>query len=286
MPTSLIVYFSLGGTTARVAESIAMGLGTAGFQVDLCNLRDAQPPGLGGDDLLGMGSPAYYYRPPFNVTDHIDCLPELDGLPAFVFALHGTYLGDTGNAMRQALARKGARDVGYFRCRGADYYLGYLREGYLFSPGHPTPKELARAEEFGRRVAAVVGGQEYTPPSDDPPPAIMYRLERFLASRRLASQVYSRLFRVRRQACTACGLCTKSCPTRNIIEDDDARPVWGRNCLLCLNCEMVCPEDAVTSPASWPLLRLFMIYNVRRASQDPRLDHVRVRQSRGRTEPA
>ena len=46
MAKSLIVYFSQGGTTARVAESIAAGLRAAEWQADLCNLKDEQPPEL------------------------------------------------------------------------------------------------------------------------------------------------------------------------------------------------------------------------------------------------
>ncbi len=108
MSKSLIVYFSQGGTTARVAEYIAIGLRVAGYQVDLCNMKDEQPPDLSGYDLLGIGSPAYYYRPPFNVMDYVNSLPDFGGLPAFVFVVHGTYRGDTGNTIRHVLARKGA----------------------------------------------------------------------------------------------------------------------------------------------------------------------------------
>ena len=284
MAKSLIVYFSLGGTTARVSESIATGLRTAEHRVDLCNIKDEQPPGLDGYDLLGIGAPAYYFRPPFNVMDYVNSLHHLDGLPAFVFVLHGTYRGDAGNAMRQALAQKGTQEAGYFCCYGADFFLSYLKEGYLFSPDHPTAEELTRAEEFGREVAGRIAGQEYTRPKYDPPPAIVYRMERFLLNRWLVKQVYSRLFRVNGNKCVACGLCREQCPTGNITEDKEGCPVWGHNCLLCLNCEMQCPEDAITSPVSWSLFRSTMMYNVRQASRDPSLDHVRVKHSQGRTQ--
>ena len=281
MSQSLIAYFSLGGTTTRVAESIAAGLGKD--RVDLVNIKDGQPPSLSAYDLLGIGTPAYYYRPPFNVLDYLDSLPNLDGLSTFVFVLHGTYRGDTGNIVRHTLAQKGAKEVGYFCCYGADSFLGYLKEGYLFSPDHPTAEELTRAEDFGRQVAGRIVGQEYIRPENDPPPAIVYRLERFLVNRWLTKQVYSRLFRVN-EKCTACGLCIKQCPTGNITEGRAGHPVWGRNCLLCLNCEMQCPEDAIASPASWPLFRPTMMYNVHQASRDPSLDHVQVKHSQGRTQ--
>ena len=276
MSKSLIVYFSQGGTTARVAESIATGLRAAEWQADLCNLKDEPPPETSGYDLIGIGSPVYYFRPPFNVMDYVKSLPDLSGRASFVFVLHGTYRGDAGAMIRRTLARKGAREVGYLHCRGADYFLGYLKQGYFFSPGSPTAEELAHAELFGREVAAHLAGQPYAGPEEDQSPAAIYRLERFLTNRWLIRQMYSRLFTVDAKKCNACGLCMKLCPTGNITKDKNEHPVWSRNCLLCLTCELKCPKDAITSPVSWPLFTPFMIYNVSHASHDPALEHARV----------
>lgn len=285
MSKCLIVHFSQGGTTTRVAESIAAGLRTAGWQAALCNIKDAQPPEVSEYDLIGIGSPVYYYSPPFTVLDYVESLSDLNGLASFVFVVHGTYRGDTGTTLRRKLARKGAWEAGYFHCRGADYFLGYLERGYLFSPDHPTAEELAQAEMFGRQVAARLAGQPYAGPKEDRPPAAIYRLERFFMTNRwLVTHVYSRLFTVKAKKCNACGLCMRTCPTGNIIKDKDGHPAWGRDCLLCLTCELRCPKDAIISPISWPLFTPFMIYNVGHALRDPALDHTRVVHEHGRTQ--
>jgi flavodoxin/ferredoxin len=284
MSKALLVYFSQGGTTAQVAEAISAGLRPAEYEVSLHNLADGPPPGPEDYDLLGVGTPAYYYRPPFNVTDYVNELPHLNGLPAFVFVLHGSYRGDTGNILRQALAGKGAREVGYFHSFGTGIYLGYLKEGYVSSPDHPTVEELAQAEEFGGAVAARVAGKEYIEPEYDPSPAAIYRYERFMTNRWLVEQFYSRLFRLDRDKCTKCGLCIQECPTSNMAADSEGYPVWGRECLACLFCEMNCPEEAVTSAVSWPVFLPFMKYNVSAIARDPSLDHVRVRLSQGKIE--
>lgn len=284
MSRAAIVYFSQAGSTARVAERISAGLGSAGYNVDTVNLIGGPTPHLAGCDLLGIGLPAYYFRPPFAVTDYIEALPALDGLPAFVFVTYGTYRGDAGNLVRAALAGKGAREVGYHTCRGADYFLGYLWEGYHFSPDHPTEADLDAAEVFGAAVAARVAGAAYARPELDPPVGFIYRMERLFLSRPLARQMYSRLFRVNRDACTACGICVANCPTSNIAEDDAGRPRWGRDCLFCLACEAGCPEDAITSPLGWPVFRVFMRYNVRGAARDPAISHARVRHAGGQTQ--
>lgn len=284
MAKSLIVYFSQGGTTAKVAEYIATGLRREGCQADLYSIKEEQQPDISGYDLLGIGSPVYCFRPPFIVTDYLKSLPALGGLPTFTFVLHGTYRFDTGKYIQRVLARKGAQNMGYFHCYGADFWLGYLKEGYLFSPDHPTPVELSLAADFGSQVAGHVAGKPYSLTEEDRPPTLVYRLERFLMNRWFVEQVYSRMLKVDKKSCDACGFCMEICPRANIGEDKGGYPVWGRNCLLCQTCELKCPKDAITSSISSPLFRPATIYNIRRASRDPSLDYVRVTHSKGLTQ--
>lgn len=284
MPKCLIVYFSQGGTTERVAQAIARGLNSAEYSADLCNLRHGEPQDPAYYDLIGIGSPVYGYSLPFNVADYLASLPEAVGMPGFSFLLHGTYAFDAGNRLRQALSNKGIKEDGYFHCHGYDSFLGYLRQGFLFSPEHPTPDELKQAESFGREVAAHAGGKEYTQPEYAAGAPFIYRLERFLTSRWFARNFHSWMFTVNKKSCNACGLCAKLCPSGNIEADNQGHLVWGRNCLFCLTCEMKCPLEAIKSTLDWIIFRPFMRHNVSQAASDPTLDHVIVRHQRGKTE--
>ena len=282
MTRCLLVYFSQSGTTAQVAESIASGLRAEGYEVDLFNINGQQPPDIRGYNVLGFGSPVYYFRPPFSVTNYLKNLPELDGMPAFVFVMHGTYRFDTGNMIRRALATKGAKEVGYFHAHGHDLFVGYLKEGYLFSPNHPSDTELVEAEAFGHDIAAHVGDKHYIRPEEDLTPALIYRLGRFFTGHWFVNNFYTRLFRLDRDKCTVCGLCIKLCPMKNISEGNNRYPVWGRNCLLCFTCELTCPEKAITSPIREYLFRPFMIYNTRMAARDKSIDCERIDKSKWR----
>jgi flavodoxin/Fe-S-cluster-containing hydrogenase component 2 len=288
MPKAAVVFFSQNGTTSWVADAIAEGLRGAGYAVDLMNLRDGSLPDIRDYSLLGIGSPVYYYRLPFNVADYLEALPRLDGVPAFSFLVHGSHAFDTANSVGDALGARGARDVGHFRCHGEAYFLGHLREGYLFSPDHPSTEELAQATAFGAAVARRAADGSQAENDREPAPPLIYRLERFATSRWLVEQVYSRLFRVSPNRCTACGRCMDICPTGNVVKNNEGRPLWGRHCLYCLSCEMVCPEDAITSAISRPafraLVRPFLRYNVRHWAREQELDHVRVVHRRGATE--
>jgi Pyruvate/2-oxoacid:ferredoxin oxidoreductase delta subunit len=173
--------------------------------------------------------------------------------------------------------------VGYFCCRGDDAFWGYLKLGYLFSPGHPLEGELAKARDFGRTLGDNITSKQYVKPEEDQPPAAIYRMERFLVNRWILKNIFSRFFTVDTKKCTRCGLCIKLCPTRNVMEGKDEYPRWGRNCLACFTCELKCPKDAVRSPIDWPIFLPLLYYNIRRASGDSALDYVRVIHTAGRT---
>ena len=288
MPRAAVIYFSQNGTITQVADAIAAGLRSAGYVVDLWNLRDGPPPDIGCYDLLGIGSPVYYYRLPFNVADYIQALPRVENMPAFYFLVHGSHAFDTVNSLRHTLAQRGAKDVGYFHCYGEAYFLGHLREGYLFSPDHPSPDELELATVFGVAVAQRAAEGERAQTKDEAMPPLVYRFERGMMSRWLVQQVYSRLFQVDPNSCTACGQCMDICPTKNIEKNKRGHPLWGRNCLYCLSCEMSCPEDAISSAISRPAIRLlvrpFLRYNVQRWAREAELDHVQVIHKHGQTE--
>lgn len=282
----LIVYFSQEGSVAKVGENIAAGLRSAGYQVDLFNLKYGRPPEIKGYDLAGIGLPTYEFRPPFNILDYVNRLPDLARLPVFVFVLWGSgVIGEAGNQIRHILARKGTKDAGYFKCSGLDFYLGYLREGYLFSHDRPTKEELKQAEDFGRKVAENVTEAQYAKDPEDPPvPSVIYRLERLLTCRLFTRWMYSFIFLLKRKKCNACDICIKVCPMGNIKANKEGQPVWGRNCMLCLYCELKCPQEAIISPIHLPAFRIFMLYNVSRARKNPSVSHVRVVVRKGQVE--
>jgi Pyruvate/2-oxoacid:ferredoxin oxidoreductase delta subunit len=227
--------------------------------------------------------PVYFYNPPYNVMEYVQNLPDLRGIPAFVFLTYGTYRFDAGDRIKRVLTRKKAHAIGYLHCRGSDLFLGYLKQGYLFSPDHPVTDELARAEAFGREIAARSDTAEHYAPEAERAPSLIYKAERLLLGEWFTRKIYSRFLRVDKAKCNACGICWNGCPTSNITEAELGYPVWGRNCLLCLTCEKDCPEEAISSPFDWPIIRPIVSYNVRAASRDPQIEHVKVVHKHGST---
>lgn len=284
MAKCLIVYFSQQGSTKKIAEIIEKILFQYGYKVDLFNLKDGDPPPIENYDFFGIGSPTYYFRPPFIITDYLKNLSNVNNKPFFVFVLHGAYKGKTGNLIRKILRKKGGKEIGYFFCRGADIVYLYLKEGYLYSPDSPTDGELKMAEKFAKKIAQVFAGKEKYKalPFDRDVPSIIFKIERFLSNQWLVKNFYSRFFKVNKKECVRCYICIKNCPVKNIRKDKDGYPTWGRSCLACLMCEMNCPRATIKSAFDWKIFSPFIKYNLNYYNRDKSLSYVKVRLKNGR----
>jgi len=143
---------------------------------------------------------------------------------------------------------------------------------------------LDDAQDFGKSVAdRIAGKMDYIKPKEDRRPSFVYLIQNYLTNRWIVKSIYSRLFRLKSEKCTSCGLCMKVCPTKNITSKPNGHPIWGRNCLLCLYCEMKCPTEAILSPVSLPIFSPFLAYDVWKDRTNPLIESVRVVHEKGRT---
>lgn len=267
MQNVLIASFSQKGTTSAVSERIAAGLRKAGCEVSSLRIGRDKTPDLSRFDTVGVGTPAYVFRPPYVVTDFLRSLPDLTHKSFFAFVLHGTVQGACGNRVRSFLARKNAIEIGYFDCYGADYFIGYLKRGYLFSPDAPAPEDLEAAERFGADLPRRARDGANVPEPLDPATPFWFGVERMLTARLFTRLVYGTAIHADKR-CDNCGVCIAACPTHNIVQREGRTPRWGRNCLLCATCELRCPRDAVHTPYDWRAFAPLLTYNVRRGVRE------------------
>jgi flavodoxin/NAD-dependent dihydropyrimidine dehydrogenase PreA subunit len=283
MKKALVAYFSQGGTTAKIAKEISKGLHDKGYEADFHKITDHPSPDINQYDLIGVGSPVYICRPPFNVMRYVKNLPDLNGRPFFVFMLHGTHPGTAGNILRKAMERKGGREVGYSRFKGADFFVGYIQKGVLFSPDNPATNELERARVFGQESANFASCDGYIKPPKDPLPPAVYSFERMLTMRFMTNYIYSYFFKADTEKCSSCGLCVKICPQNNIGLNQDGMPRWGRKCIFCGYCELRCPEDAITTPVDWTVFAPLILYNIHHSKNINPIEYVPVMHRKGKT---
>jgi flavodoxin/ferredoxin len=284
MKRALIVYYSQHGTTAAIAENIAEGIRSKNYDVDSVNISDEEPGDLLSYDLLVIGSPVYYFRPAFNIIDTIKDFPSLNGLPVAVFLMYGTHSFNAFSYIEDVLIEKGADIKGHTQYTGDDLFIGYLREGYLFSPDHPDSSEKNSAIQFGEDlVDAVDNGTDLESPVPGRPGPV-YIIEKLFYYKWMIRHFHSRFLKADRKKCNNCGLCLTECPTDNITQRDGGKLLFGRNCILCLRCQLKCPQEAISSTVNWLLMKPFLVYNSRSAAKNPGIESVRVKFAKGRIE--
>lgn len=278
----VLALFSQTGATRKAADAVAAGIRSEGHSVSVVPLSDATEPVLLDADVIGIATPTYFFRLPFNVADFAAGLPDLRGKAVFAVVTYATVRGSSARQLQAAAVAKGARFVGNLALGGADYWYAYLRRGVLFLPDAPDDGKLGDAREFGRRVARRYESGEALTEEIPDEAGFVYRLERFLVNRPLVRGFYSRTFSVSRERCDGCGVCVTACPTENVVLNDE-RPKWGRDCLACMSCALACPRDAIRTAFDWPVFAPFMSYNIGHAKKAGH-PYVSVKHEAGRTQ--
>lgn len=152
MPDCLMVYYSDSGTTENLAQGIARGLRNSSYRVDLFNIGRGKPPAVHQYDLLGIGSPVYFFTPVAEIRRFINRLPELDGIPAFTFLAYGTNPGSASDKLEKMLIAKKARYVGTIACQNANFVYGSSRSAGPLTRNHISGQELEQARLFGETM--------------------------------------------------------------------------------------------------------------------------------------
>jgi len=115
---AIVIYFSQTGATRQVAEAIAWGLEAGGAAVNLADLLKTDPASVASYDVVGLGTPVFYYKEPPVVREFIAALPRAKRRPAFTFITHGGNPVNTLRRMQKQLAARGHVVVNSFSCTG------------------------------------------------------------------------------------------------------------------------------------------------------------------------
>jgi flavodoxin I len=132
-----VVYYSLTGSTKKVADAIATELDVAAENV---KTKDK----LAEDSVVFLGAGLYGPLRAWGFRRFID-RNSFHGRKVALFGTSGEGKGREVGALEEAVAAKGAEIAGRFFCRGK--FLFFINRK------HPTSKDLENASEFAREVA-------------------------------------------------------------------------------------------------------------------------------------
>ena len=250
----VVVYYSATGNTQKIAKAIHKGMKESIEECDIFPLKEVDSKVLLKYDVIGLGSPIWRGREPVNVQIFIKNMPDLKGKLGFPFCTHGALPIGFMYWVVPALKRKGLTIIGYNDWFGG-VRLPYMPNPYL-TDGHPDGIDLKEAEEFGNEMAErarriSLGEIRLIPelPQGTEADILWQRRESRSggpSTLELAREVARQRRKLNKQKCTypECTICVDTCPMDSI--DLLTTPAtFRRNCIMCLNCEVLCPTGAI-----------------------------------------
>ena len=251
---SVIFFFSQQGSTKRIAQHIAQGLSIGDHSCDLVQFTKLQKDlelierfKFKNYDLIGFGTPVYYFNLPHHLFEVLDVLPNLSYAQGFLFCTSGGNPGATLFKLQQILKNKGLKIIaGSDRWKGLDQhrcYSHFPQSALPRSVGHPTIEELKEAKAFGRTVIKKALNMETPEKTDFWAKDNIWAKNGWKGQSAPFMEKWFPEFHLNEDKCTQCGECAARCPMDAILLDPF--PTWVKDCDRCYLCDLYCPEQAI-----------------------------------------
>ena len=242
----LMIYFSQSGNTEKIAEKIQNGIIKTGNDCVLEKIKKVNLKSLEDYDLIGIGTPTFFYREPINVKLFISGLDNLNGKHCFIFATHGSIIGNTFYYMDKQLREKGIQVIGTFDSYGDSAMKIYPQP--MHTAGHPDEIEIREAEEFGEKICEISKKIQNGDTSLIPKFALISNTWWNKQSEQLTAEFLRKVspkFVINEDTCTNCLVCEESCPVDAIDIEANPPEIQKEGCISCYYCEQSCPVGAI-----------------------------------------
>ena len=259
----LIICFSQTGNTQKLADRILEGIVDGGNRCSTIGMKHANIDDIPNYDLIGIGTPTFFYREPVNVRTFLKKIPEQNGRHCFLFCSHGSIMGNTLYYMQEQLKEKGYAVIGAFDSY-ADASLQFYPKAWHTS-GHPDEIELSEAEQFGRGICDVSARIQNGESDLIPEFQLIEDTWWAEASKKMTLESLRKVFpkfSINQDKCSQCLLCQENCPVDAIDIEADPPDIQKEGCIYCLYCEKACPEGAIEG--DWTLIKKITRSNLKK----------------------
>ncbi len=248
----LIIFFSQTGGTEKIAKTIQQSIINSGNKCEIVKIKSANTKNLKNFDLIGIGTPTFFYRELFNVRTFIQNMNKMDGKHCFIFCTHGSIIGNTFYYMNEELNKKGFEVIGTFDSYSASSIQFYPK--VMHTIDHPDEIELREAEEFGKNICEISLKVQKGDVNLIPKFELISKTWWARQSKQLTLKVLKQIspkFTINVDKCTKCLTYQENCPVDAI--DVEKAEIQKEGCISCWYCEKACPEGAIE--ADWSFIK-------------------------------
>lgn len=226
-----IIYFSPTGTTRKVVENIAKGMGqdiSSCIDITAPKTRNQIPEPLKDQTVL-IGAPVYAGRIPKDAADFFKALKG-NNTPAVITVVYGNReFEDALLELRDILS-----DNGFIPVAGAAFIgeHSFSNDEFPIAVNRPDKQDLGQAFEFGKKLS-------HTPMNEE-----LKKLE-VPGNHPYKDGMGPKAFPFIQISddCINCGTCVSVCPKEAVDEERGYTTIDDR-CIFCCACIKSCPEKA------------------------------------------
>ncbi|HBC73526.1 MAG TPA: hypothetical protein DC017_01470 [Candidatus Wallbacteria bacterium] len=211
---------------------------------------------LSNFDLIGFGSPVYFFEPPAVFSSFINSFPAQSGRKVFTFGTHMEGPVWFSENIKKLLAARGFEVIGHTDSHIIHSEMVPFFPKFLVGEGlqkrylrYRRPKIARGIERFLDSLNIVKGAAAdgITPAAFRPAPLIDRTVGGLVEKGLYATMRYYLGSRVLKDKCTKCGLCAEKCPMKLIAMDpSNGYPIRTSHCMYCLRCLNICPSEAIS----------------------------------------
>lgn len=242
----LIIYHSGSGSTRTISEVLEKRL-SLDFDIEMLEIHaDFNYKNLLDYNIVLIGFPTYYFRPPDSILEFVKKMPVFEKkIKTFIYTTYAMYSGNSIRVLAMKLKAKNMVVSGYMQIRGP------ASDGVLLLPSYF--KFFFRYErkaniKIDRIIGKIKGLMEY--------PGNILKIPRMRwyspATRLFSKQIngigyssYKKNLKILEGRCTKCNICVNNCIRNCWIEGKDFPSINISNCEFCLKCVHNCPVNAI-----------------------------------------
>ena len=228
-----LVYFSPTGTTQKVLNKVAQGMGSTNIElINLTRMNSVAKaiPEFSGDEIVIIGAPVYSGRIPGDAVRRFKQL-KANNTPAILVVVYGNREFDDALLELNDLAN----ELGFNPVAGAAFIgeHSFSTKNTPIADGRPNASDLQKAIDFGSKIINKVQSTNYQPQLSLPGQLPYKDGARSMG---IAPGTNEEL-------CSGCGICVNLCPT-GAISVDGIAVSDPASCILCCACIKSCPKEA------------------------------------------
>ncbi len=231
-----LIYFSPTGTTRRILESIAEGMGVEDIKHINLTLPEGSRQTLApfSDELAIIGAPVYGGRLPVDAVDRFRQLKAGNNLAVLIVVYGNREFEDALLELKNL-----AIELGFSPVAGGAFIgeHSFATEKVPIANGRPDNLDIQKAINFGVKVRDKVAAPQFPDATMDLKIPGRFPYEAKGARTMAVAPVTIK------ESCTVCGTCAGVCPTAAISINENVETKIEL-CIRCCACIKSCPEKA------------------------------------------